>query len=354
VVHGSEEQPRASNGVEIPADATEESLIREIKELTAPKKTNLSPSNEFLFLAKEKARAVTYIDALLERYPQTSFKTEALMSKLALLADLSRLRADYLVELLNLTTELSRKDIPPELAEANAYYEIQAFVLGARHEKMPERRRLRGTVERYRAFIEEFSQSPRVPTIRASLIRNLIGLDRIEQAKRELAELKKRFPDDQATRRATGEVWRATAVGRPVEITHTMPDGKVLRTADAAGEVVILHFWSLRNKKPSMVSLGRLLKLREAYRERPLRIIGVNLDVDILAGSMRPAVEELLRERNMDWPQYFDNAGRRSELLVKLGVIKIPAHYVIDGKGILRSTDPGDKLEALVAELLKE
>jgi hypothetical protein len=77
-------------------------------------------------------------------------------------------------------------------------------VLGARQEGMPEQRRLAGTVERYAAFLEDHPASPRVPVVRASLIRNLIALKRVDEARAEFEKLKRDHPDDQAPPRPRG------------------------------------------------------------------------------------------------------------------------------------------------------
>jgi hypothetical protein len=348
------DEQSAAKEIQVPADASEKDLIAEIVDLTASFDSPTPTPDAFLSLSNRRIKALAYINALLKRFPDTSFKTEALILKLSLLRNLARLQEPYLGELLQLTQQLSRQELPPRLAEENAYSEVQAFVLGARLEDMPVPTRLRGTAERYRAFLEDFPNSPREPVIRASLVRTLIGLGALDDAKRQLSVLERRHPDHQATKRAAGEVWRMTAVGQPVNITHTMPDGSVLNTENAAGKVVVLHLWSLGRREPSLVSLAHLLKLRDANQQRPLQIIGVNLDTDAPGNPIQSLAREILRERNIDWPQYFDSTGEESALLVKLGVTRLPAYFIIDSKGILRGTDPGDTLDSLVDLLLTE
>jgi hypothetical protein len=348
------DEPSTPEEIQVPADASEKDLIAEIVDLTASLDTPTPTPDAFLKLSNRKIKALAHINALLERFPDTSFRTEALILKLSLLRDLARLQEPFLGELLRLTQQLSRQDLPARLAEENAYSELQAFVLGARLEDMPAPTRLRGTAERYQAFLEDYPNSPREPVIRASLVRTLIGLGALDDAKRQLGVLRRRHPDHPATKRAAGEVWRMTAVGQPVNITHTMPDGSVLNTKDAAGKVIVLHLWSLGTRESSLASLARLLKLREANQQRPLQIIGVNLDADAPGNPIQSLAREILRERDIDWPQYFDSAGEESDLLVKLGVTRLPAYFIIDSKGILRGTDPGDALEPLVDLLLTE
>ncbi|MGB2984786.1 MAG: hypothetical protein WBE26_02795, partial [Phycisphaerae bacterium] len=185
-----------------PKDVSEASLVENIKRLSKPELVGLSDAQPLPLQLAVKQQTLAYIDALLERYPKTSFREEALVIKLRTLADLARVHPAHLQQLLSLTDEIARGGAKDRLASENAFYAIQAFVLGARHEGMPERRRLIGTRERYEAFLEDYPKSEHIPVIRASLIRNLIALNKIDLARAEFDKLKRDHPDHKATRRA--------------------------------------------------------------------------------------------------------------------------------------------------------
>jgi len=322
--------------VEIPSDASEQFLIQEIVRLSASGKQ-----------AADMMKAVTYIDELLRRYPRTEFKDQALTTKLGVLAKLARVNPEYLHVLLQLTEQISRSDVGEELACESAFYAIQAFVLGARSEGMPEDRRLMGTFERYEAFLEDCRESKHAAVIQASLIRTALAMKRIERAERELAVMKKRFPDHQATRRASGEVYRATGVGKPFEFSYAITDGTTVRSQDYVGRVLVVHFWAFWHKA-SLQQLSEIARLNALYANRGLALISVTLDTECgwAAGAGKKS--------KMTWPICCEGKGFEGEVAVSHGVTALPSFFVIDRKGILQSTDPGDKLESLVRQLLGE
>lgn len=340
-------QPTASST--IPDDATEEFLIEQIKRYAGVNLSDLQfPAEQrFLLYTVAQQQILDHADALVTRYPESSFREEALIIKLNALANLATLHPRYIELLLSVTEDVARGRPKGRLAAENAFAAIQAFVLGARHEEMPDERRLKGTLERYEAFLADYPQSERVPVIRASLIRNLIAQDRIDRARAELARLKQDHPNHKATRRAQGELYRATAVGRPFAFTYSTPDGETIRTKDYLGKVLLVHFWATWSES-SMARLGELVELHRRYDERGLQLIGVNVDTD------RKRIREAMNKYDMPWPHYFDEKGLENEVLVQTGVLKIPTYFVVDRKGILRSIDPGESLEDLVKKLLDE
>lgn len=337
---------RAEDGTPIiPEDTTEESLIAIIRKLDeSPKEDGAAPPAS-QGAGPGRADLLAYLDEFLKRFPKSPFRTDAFIIKLRTLASYARVQPAFLTELLELN-ETIRKEKPDErLAAENDYYAIQAFVMGARHEKMAEDRKLQGTAERYRAFIEDHPKSQHLPVIRASLVRSLLAQKKTDDAEKELAALTAQFPDHQAARRAKGEVYRVRAVGQPFAFQYTAPDGKTVRSTDFTGKVLILHFWASWNRE-STEALDKLRSLRESYGERGLELVGINVDK-----HMR-LMEMAMHTHNVNWPQYFDAKALDNALVIDAGVVQLPTYFVIDRNGVLRSTEPGDKLEELVKELL--
>ena len=326
---------------------SEQALIGKIGQLSEPIQTNLSLAIQLQVLAPRSQKTLALIDELLTRFPETAFKNEALIIKLRTLAELARTDPGYLRELLALTDKIGADNPTGELAAENAFHAIQGFVLGARLEKMPEEHRLLGTLERYEAFVEDYADSPLRPVIWASMIRNLIALERIERAEKESVSLHLAYPDHRATKRAVGEVYRATAVGKPYRLEYTSSDGKVVRTADYLGKVLVVHFWATWSRA-SMDGLPELITLHKEFADRGLQLIGVNVD------KSRRRIDSALRDHDLSWPQYFDQKGLENDILVGSGVVKIPTYFVVDRRGVLRSIDPSEKLRDLVGTLLAE
>ncbi len=139
-----------------PANAPEGELIEAITRLASPVRTNLKLRMHLAVRVEENRQLIALVDELLERFPESSYRDHVLIHKLAALADLARAQPEYLKQLIILTNRIERRSAKGELASENAFYALGAFVLGARFEKMPQGRRLRGTMERYQAFLEDY------------------------------------------------------------------------------------------------------------------------------------------------------------------------------------------------------
>ena len=95
-----------------------------------------------------------------------------------------------------------------------------------------------------------------------------------------------------------------------------------------------------------MAQLPDLIDLYGEFKEKGLRLLGVNIDHD------RAAVDEGLGKYDVSWPQYFDGKGFENDILVATGVLNVPTVFVIDREGILRAINSGENLRDLVRELL--
>ena len=332
---------------QIEDEAPEPARIDHIRKLDGLAQARSEDARLFAVRSIIMEQAVKEIDDLFQRFPETSFREDASILKLKYLATLARVDAKHLTSLLAMTEQIALANPHGRLAVANDYYAIQAFVLGARYEDMPDDRRQLGAVERYEAFLRDHPSSDHVPVIRASLVRNLIAMNRLDRAREVVADLKRVSPDHRAVARATGELRRVTAVGKPFSFTHSTPDGRTIRTDDYHGKVLIVHFWATSYER-SIRELAQLADLDKRFHEKGLAMVGVNIDKD------RAAVDRAIETHRLTWPQYFDEKGYGNDVLVSAGVIQIPTYFVLDRRGVLRSIDPGVEFESLVESLLAE
>ena len=331
----------------IAENASESFLVENIKRLGESSQPGVPIEIELSLHGSDKLAVLVYIDELLERYPQSTFRQRALIIKLETLAQLARGRHDYLQQLLSVTAEIAAGKPQGKLASENAFFAIQAFVLGARYEGMPEERRIKGTIERYEAFLEDYPDSTHWPVISASLIRSLIATDRIDRAKTELARLSRRHPQHRALGQAQGEVYAATAIGKPFDFSHTTPAGETITAKEHQGKVLVLHFWASRDLVLAQ-EVPELVKLYADLAPKGLQMVSVNLDRE------RPRADEVLRLFPMSWPQFFEPRGRRGAGLVERGVGRTPTYFVMDRDGVLRHAGRADNLRELVVGLLAE
>ena len=334
-----------SAGFTDPQDMSEEALARRIKgfeKMLDGRQGSARQAGLRIMLWEE---TITHVDALLTRFANSPFADEANATKLKALAELARSDQDRLGQLLELTAKIDRGNPGPRLASENAFYAIQGFVLGARLEKMPPARRLLGTVERYEAYLKDYPRSERAPVIRASLIRNLLALDQVDRARRELAVLERDHAGHRATQRATGELYRVDAIGKPFAFDYTTNDGKTIKAENYLGKVLVVHFWATWSQA-SRNDLLRLIELHRKHKDSGLQLVGVNLD------KSHDQIGKALDTFNMSWPQFFDEKGLDNDALVSRGVVSVPVYFVVDRRGILRSISSGDDLPELIDNLL--
>lgn len=291
-------------------------------------------------------RATQYVDRLLEQYPKSTFREHALRIKLESLAELARFDPAFLDEFLEYSQSLSEMNISRQLLAENDFYSMQGFVLGARRENMPQAQRIAGAVERYVYFLEKHASSRHVPVVRASLLRDYLLQNHVEKAAEQLLFLQKHSPNHRATRRAAGEMYRATGVGKPFSFSFATAEGESISTDDYQGQVLIVHFWASWNQ-PSTQLLLELKSIYQEYAGPDLVMIGVNVDQD------QARMKATLDQYDIRWPQYFDAKTMEYELRVAMGVVKLPTCFITDRSGILRSVNDGTDLRKIIEPLLK-
>ncbi len=326
---------------------SEASLIEAIESLQGSGEGLDGDKSRMETITERRADLVRYVDMLLKRYPDTKHREQALIAKLEALATLARIHPNYLNRFLTYTYTLEAKDdLSPLLASEVDFFAIQAFVLGARREGMPVHRRMQGTLERYEAFVENRKTSRRLPIVWASLIRTAIRLKKLEFAQAQFEELSQQFPDHQATRRASGELFRETGIGELFEFTYPLVDGGKVSVKDFSGKVVLVHFWAFTHSA-SMEDLKRLAKLEKMYGEHGLQLIAISLDQE--CGWLKGAK----RMTHMDWPIVCEGDGVEGEVAMRHGVTRLPAYYLIDKDGVYQAVEySADQVAAHLPGLL--
>jgi thiol-disulfide isomerase/thioredoxin len=139
---------------------------------------------------------------------------------------------------------------------------------------------------------------------------------------------------------------------RDFKVTGTLVDGSSFDSGSLEGKVVVVDFWATWCG-PCVAELPRLAQLREKHQAEGLEIVGINNDKDL------EAVQAFLENRtDISWPQLFDAASAANsemhELTRNSGVQAIPALFVIDRHGVLRTVSARETLEETVTALLKE
>ena len=134
----------------------------------------------------------------------------------------------------------------------------------------------------------------------------------------------------------------------PLDIKFKAVDGAEVDLAKLRGKVVLVDFWATwcgpcRLEIPSVVATYKQL------HKDGFEIVGVSLDQD------KTKLLNFTKQAGMTWPEYFDGKVWANEISSRNGVNAIPAAWLVDKKGFVRSTEArGDDLGVQVKKLLAE
>lgn len=108
-------------------------------------------------------------------------------------------------------------------------------------------------------------------------------------------------------------------------------DGSDMRLSDLRGKAVVINFWATWCK-PCRKEIPELVAAYEAYRERGLIILGVNMQEG--KSIVRPFAEDF----GMNFPILIDRDGEVGGSYRLLG---LPTTYFVDRAGVVRSVFTG-------------
>jgi len=135
---------------------------------------------------------------------------------------------------------------------------------------------------------------------------------------------------------------RLDLIGKPAPpIAGTDVDGHSVRLADVHGDVVLVVFWASWCLNCAE-EVPRLDAVYAAFRDRGLRIVGINLDPLQDGGkspdAARPAVRQFLLEYNVRWPNLINGAGDQ-DYARAYAVSEVPANVLIGRDGTVIHLD---------------
>jgi thiol-disulfide isomerase/thioredoxin len=134
----------------------------------------------------------------------------------------------------------------------------------------------------------------------------------------------------------------------PLDLKFKAVDGTDVDLATLRGKVVLVDFWATwcgpcRGEIPNVVATYNQL------HKDGFEIVGVSLD------QSKEKLIAFTQQAGMTWPQYFDGKGWANDISSRYGINAIPAAWLVDKKGVVRSTqargaDLADQVKALLAE----
>lgn len=112
------------------------------------------------------------------------------------------------------------------------------------------------------------------------------------------------------------------------------------------GKVLLVDFWATWCP-PCRAELPGVLEAYDMFHDLGFEIVGISLD------SKMETLVKYLEKEGMTWAQTCDLQGWESALVMKYGIMSIPATYLLDTEGrIVASNLRGDALKNELAKLL--
>jgi thiol-disulfide isomerase/thioredoxin len=161
----------------------------------------------------------------------------------------------------------------------------------------------------------------------------------------------KDFPAEKMNKVVEGKIKSIKASAdlktQPLELKFKAVDGREVDVSKLQGKVVLIDFWATWCG-PCVAELPNVLRAYKELHPKGFEIVGISLDSD------KAELEGFVKEKGMEWPQYFDGKGWQNEISGKYGIDSIPAMWLLNKKGMVVSTNARDGLEAQVKKLLAE
>lgn len=173
----------------------------------------------------------------------------------------------------------------------------------------------------------------------------------------DIHQFQKNYPDD--TRAATvQQQWdalqrrwvadREAHAQTPLDLKFKAVDDTDVDMAKLRGKVVLVDFWATWCG-PCRAEIPKVVTAYNQLHKDGFEVIGISLDQD------KQRLVDFTKQAGMTWPQYFDGKGWENAISTRYGIDSIPAMWLVDKKGYVRSTEArGDDLAAQVKKLLAE
>ncbi len=151
-----------------------------------------------------------------------------------------------------------------------------------------------------------------------------------------------------------GHILQRATMNNPVEFAGPTVDGKDFSTTQYKGKVVLIDFWATWCH-PCVAEIPRIKALYAKYHDQGLEVVGVSCDPD---GAK---LADYVKKNDMPWVQMWDKKAQVNDnddswhpIAKKWGILSIPAMFLIDRNGCLRTVEARANMEEMIPKLLAE
>ena len=175
-----------------------------------------------------------------------------------------------------------------------------------------------------------------------------VGIELVPPEALQAARVAASMKAAQAAREAGVEILPAPEIGKPFEFSLTDTKGRLTRSAELKGKVVLIDCWA-GWCSPCMAKMPGLKKLYERRHAEGFDVIGINFD------HKRERAEELIKSVGLPWAEVYvpDDDRTRGLWADGPGIGGLPRLFLIDRQGILRWEGGPGEVEARVNGLLE-
>ncbi|OYW20940.1 MAG: hypothetical protein B7Z55_06420 [Planctomycetales bacterium 12-60-4] len=165
----------------------------------------------------------------------------------------------------------------------------------------------------------------------------------IAQAEKHLKD----YPGEKLNKMVEDRLFAINLTAKPLDLKFTALDGREVDVSKLRGKVVLIDFWATWCG-PCVEELPTVLENYKELHAKGFEVIGISLDAE------KAELEAFVKEKGMEWPQYFDGKGPENELFLKYKLESIPTMWLLNKKGQVVSMNAFEGMKEQVTKLLAE
>ncbi len=263
------------------------------------------------------------------------------------LARLLRIRGDFQnsekarAEGRQLLDSVAKSATPEQRVEVD-FARVTTLMQSMRAPTPEQRERLLAATRRFQV---DHTDDRRVPALLTEVATLFDSAPKTKEAL--LVDALRLASDDELKGRINDDLKRLDYLGKELALQFTTLSGKSVDLAQYRGRVVLIVFFA-QWSPPSIEAIVKIQKSLVSIPRDRFETLGFSLD------GKPEAAADVVRQFKLAWQVGYDGKGWESPTVRSLGINTLPAVWLVDAKGKLRSINALDDTAGLVRQLLDE